>query len=123
MKRLLVLGALMLTVGVGSLAVYADTTITPKINPRNGNVNIGVEDREIWFKERTEYKKEQIKKAVEEKLITEEEAKQWEEHFNYMEEFHHENGFMAGGCGGNGLGMGKMRGNGFRHGMMRGNRL
>lgn len=125
MKRLLVLGALILTVGVGSLAVYADTTTPPSVNPRNGNVNISLEDRETWFKERTEYKKEQINKAVEEKLITEEEAKQWEEHFTYMEEFHNENGFMPGGCGGNGLGKGRgmMRGNGFRHGMMGGNRF
>lgn len=117
MKRLLVLGALILTVGVGSLAVYADTATTSSINSRNRNVNISIEDREAWFKERTEYKKEQIKKAIEDKLITEEEAKQWEEHFTYMEKFHNENGFMPGGCGGNRLNEGRGRG----RGMMRGN--
>lgn len=127
MKRLLVLVALVLTVGVGSLAVYADTATTSSVNPRNRSINVSIEDRDAWFKERTEYKKEQIKKAVEEKLITEEDAKQWEEHFTYMEEFHNENGFMAGGCGGNGMmrgngfGNGLMRGNGFGNGMMRGN--
>jgi len=118
MKRLLVLGALILTVGVGSLAVYADTTtITPASRPINRSASITVEDRETRFKERTEYKKEQIKKALEEKLITEEEAKQWEEHFTYMEKFHNENGFMQGGCGGNRQGQGRGKG------MMRGNRF
>lgn len=117
MKKILVLGALVLTLGVGSLAAYADTTTAPIVNPNNRNANVSIEDREAWFKERLEYKKEQIKKAVEDKLITEEEAKKWEEHFTYMENFHKENGFMPGGCGGNGIG--KSRGRGM--GMMRGN--
>lgn len=125
MKRLLVLGALILTVGVGSLAVYADTPIAPSVNPRNRSVNVSIEDREAWFKERTALKKEQIKKAVEEKLITEEEAKQWEEHFTYMEEFHNKNGFMPGGCGVNRLNEGNrpVEGRGRGRGMMRGNKF
>ena len=62
-----------------------------------------------------------IKRALEKGLITEEEAKTWEDHFNYMEKFHEENDFMPFGCGGfgRGRGMGMMRGNGFRGNMMR----
>ena len=121
MKKILALGALVLAVGAGSLVAYADTS--PSINTNNRNVNVSIEDRDTWFKERTEYKKEQIKKAVASGSITESEAKKWEEHFTYMENFHKENEFMPGGCGGNSFGMGNVRGNGFRNGMMRGNRF
>ena len=118
MKKSLLIGALVLTLGIGSLAAYADTTKTPNIIPGNTNTNFSIEDRETWFKERTEYRKEEIKKALESGLITEAEAKEWEEHFTYMEKFHNENGFMAGGCGGRGFGkgrgMGMMRGNGWK---------
>jgi hypothetical protein len=114
-KKSLVVGALVLSLGIGSLVAYADTTKTPSIVPGNRNTNFNIEDREAWFKERTEFKKEQIKKALESGLITEEEAKAWEEHFEEMEEFHNKNGFMSGGCGGKGFGMGRGMG------MMRGN--
>lgn len=119
MKKILLTGALVLTLGIGSLVAYADTTKTPNIIPGNSNINFSIEDREEWFKERTEYKREQIKKALESGSITEEEAKAWEEHFKYMEEFHIENGFMPGGCGGFGMGRGMGFGRGM--GMMRGN--
>ncbi|RKD30610.1 DUF2680 domain-containing protein [Thermohalobacter berrensis] len=52
-----------------------------------------------WFKEMIEWRKEQVKDALEEGYITEEQAKAWEEHFEYMEEFHSTNGFgFPGGC-------------------------
>ncbi len=118
MKKSLVVGALVLTLGVGSLAAYADTVKTPSVIPSNRNANMTIEDREAWFKERSEFQKEQIKNALESGRISEEEAKEWEDHFTYMEKFHNENGFMAGGCGGRGFGkgrgMGMMRGNGWK---------
>jgi hypothetical protein len=119
MKKVLLTGALILTLGIGSLVAYADTARTPNIISGNRNTNLSIEDKEAWFKERTEYKKEQIKNALENGLITEEEAKVWEEHFKDMEEFHVKNGFMPGGCGGFGMGRGMGFGRGM--GMMRGN--
>ena len=121
MKKSLVVGALALTLGVGSLVAYADTAKTPSIISGNRNTNLSIEDREAWFKERTEFRKEEIRKALEDGLITEAEAKEWEEHFDYMEEFHNKNGFMPGGCGGNGFGIGRGMGFGRGMGMMRGN--
>lgn len=119
MKKVLLTGALILTLGIGSLVAYADTARTPNIISGNRNTNLSIEDKEAWFKERTEYKKEQIKNALENGLITEEEAKVWEEHFKDMEEFHVKNGFMPGGCSGFGMGRGIGFGRGM--GMMRGN--
>lgn len=122
MKKVLLIGVLVLTLGIGSLVAYADTLKTPSIIPGNNNISLSIEDREAWFKERTEYKREQIKKALESGLITEAEAKEWEEHFKEMEEFHLETGFLPGGCGGYGFGMGRGMGFGRGMGMMRGNR-
>lgn len=127
MKKSLAVGALVLTLGVGSFVAYADTAKTPNIVPENRNPIFSTEDREAWFKEGTEFRKEQIKKALESGIITETEAKTWEEHFKYMDEFHTTNGFVPGGCGGYGFGMGRgrgmgmMGGSGFRNSMMRGN--
>lgn len=116
MKKSLIIGAAVLGLGIGSIVSYADTAKTPNIIPENKGTNLGIEDREAWFKERSEYKKGQIEDALEKGLITEKEAKAWEEHLDYMEKFHSENGFMPGGCHGNGSGMGRGMG------MMRGNR-
>lgn len=78
-----------------------------------------------WFNDMIAWKKEQIKKAVEDKVITEEQAKYWEERLDYMQKFHEENGFyFPGGCfGGFGSGFGRARGTrgfGFGPGMMGG---
>ncbi len=119
MKKTILVGALVLALGVGSLVAYADTVRTPSIIPSNKNTNFTIEDRETWVKERNEYKREQIKKALESGLITEEEARAWEEHFQEMEEFQVKNGFLPGGCGGFGMGrgVGYSRGMGFGRGM------
>lgn len=126
MKKKVITGALIFALGVGSLVSYADTLNTPNIVPTRPNFNFTIEDREAWFKERTEYKKEMIKEALEKGYITEEEAKVWETHFLDMEEYHAKNGFIPGGCGGFGMRLGTSEGRGFGFGrgmgMMRGNR-
>lgn len=122
MKKTLIIGVLLLAIGAGSLVAYADTAKTSSINPRDLKSSFTAEEREAWFEEKTELKKEQIKKAVEDGRMTEAEAKEWEGHFAEMEKFHKENNFNPGECGlgtGMGMHMGKGRGNGM--GMMRGN--
>ncbi|WP_353093483.1 hypothetical protein [Tissierella praeacuta] len=106
MKKSLVIGAAVLSLGISSIVSYADTAKTPNIIPENKNTNFSTEDREAWFKERNEYRKGEIKNALEKGLITEKEADAWEEHFDYMEKFHSENGLVPGGCHGNGFGRG-----------------
>ena len=122
MKKLLGVAALVLTVGIGSLVVNADSPITPNIKPGERDTNFTIEDRDTWREERHSYRRDELKKALENGEITEAEAKEWENHFDYMEEFHNKNrdknysfmGGRRGGCGGNGsrggYGMGMMRG-------------
>lgn len=115
MKKSLIFLTLVLVLGLSATFAYAQTPTS----------NINIEEWQEWFKERMDSKREQIKDAVDDGIITEEEANTWEEHFNYMEEFHKENGFMPGGCNGGrfsrnienrqkmGFGVGIMRGNGW----------
>lgn len=120
MKKALVLGALVLTLGAGTMVTYAaNVKSTDNVSQSIKNETLDLEDKEAWFKERMEFKKDQINKALEEGLITEEQAKTWEEHFAYMEKFHEENGFMPGSGCGNGMGMRGNKGKG-RNGMFRG---
>ncbi|WP_432662334.1 DUF2680 domain-containing protein [Wukongibacter baidiensis] len=71
-----------------------------------------------WYKEMIKWKKDQIEKAVEDKQITEEQAKYWNERIDAMEKYHNENGFnFPGGCGGPGRGQGRGFGGGFGQGM------
>lgn len=126
MKKILTAGILAIVIGVGSLMAYADS---PIVIPKDTNQNAQIENRDDFYKERQSFRKEKIKRALENKEITEAEAKEWEEHFDYMDEFHNKqrdnNRFMGNGygrhmnggfgCVGNGYGMGR--------GMMRGNRV
>ena len=121
MKKILGITALVLTIGVGSFVVNADSPLAPNIMPGERNSNFTIEERDAWREERHSYRRDELKKALENGEITEAEAKEWENHFDYMEEFHNKNrdknyNFMGrgyGGCGGNGYrgGMGMMRGN------------
>lgn len=116
MKKKILTGALILVLGAGSIVAYADAAKVPNIFPGERNINLTLEDREGWFKERHQFRNERVKEALEKGLITEEEAKSWQEHFEYMDKYHSENGFIPGGCG---MGFGRHhRG----RGMMRGNR-
>ncbi|HLR20902.1 MAG TPA: hypothetical protein VK087_02735 [Tissierellaceae bacterium] len=87
MKKTFGILGLILAIGIGSAFVYADSPIGPKDDSEY--IYDNYEDREEWHKER-------IKEEVEKGNISEEEAKEWEEHHEYMKEFHEENGF--GGC-------------------------
>ena len=122
MKKLLGVAALVLTVGIGSLVVNADSPMAPNIMPAQRNTNFTLEERNDWHNERHSYRKDELKKALENGQINQEEYKKWQEHFDYMEEFHNknidnENNFMGrgfGGCGSSGHrsrgGMGMKRG-------------
>ncbi len=78
--------------GMSARLVYA------KVPENNSNENL--EEWREWHRERMDWKREQVEEAVDEGLITEDKAKTWNEHYDSMEEFHEENGFMhgPGGC-------------------------
>lgn len=101
MKRTLLVLTLILALGIGSIAVFAESNATEKCIPIRQSENMTEEAREEWFKEKTEFKKQELKKALENGSITKEEAKEWEEHIKYMEEFHKKNGFFGGRLGRN----------------------
>lgn len=66
-----------------------------------------------WFNDMIKWRKDQVKEAVKDEVITKDEAKYWNDRIEYMEKFHRENGFEAGGCfgqGGRGFGPGMMGG-------------
>lgn len=111
MKRTLGILGLILVIGIGSALVYADGPMGHRFD--RGYMNENYEDLEEWHKANAEYRKEMVREEVEKGNITEEEAKEWEKHHEYMEEFHNEYGF--GGChGGRGPAM-MRRGYGGRH--------
>lgn len=124
MKKKVIILALILVMAIGSLISYGESIKVPNIVLDKGSSRFTSEDRETWVREMFEFRREELKNALERGLITEEEAKIWEEHFDYMEKFHEENNFMLFRCGGfgfgRGRGMGFMRGHGFRGSMMRG---
>ncbi len=109
MKRKVFLLALILIIGLGAIASFGagikETNIIPDKYSR------GYKDRESWIKEMFNLRRERLKEALERGLITEEEARKWEEHFNYMEKFHEENDHGPFGCGG--FGFGRRRGRSF----------
>lgn len=101
-----------------------------------GNRNFSSQaEREEWFQktqeERTEYREENLKRDIENGIITEEEANKWREHFAERDKFHEENGYRDGSHhggmnnspnntkSGNRRGNGHMQGNG--HGRGHGN--
>lgn len=112
MKKIIIVLSLLLTLTIGTVVAYADSN-TPAMNfPWRHHNNLSEESREKLLEEREEFRKNEIERALENGTITESEAKEWEDHFDYMDEFHTKNGFIHGGRGyGRGC-----------HGMMRGNR-
>ncbi|HZJ83304.1 MAG TPA: hypothetical protein VFD57_05800, partial [Clostridia bacterium] len=87
--------AIVVLIAVGSAFVYADNPIVNRFRP----VKSEDEDFQEWHKDRVENRKQGLEEALEEGIITEKEAKTWEEHFDYMDKFHQENGYMRGGFG------------------------
>lgn len=92
-------------------------------------------EREEWFQktpeQRTEYREENLKRDIENGIITEEEANNWRKHFAERDKFHEENGYRDESHhgrmnnspnntnSGNRRGSGHMQGNG--HGRGHGN--
>lgn len=120
MKRTLIILTLVLALGIGTMVAFADSGKNKVGFPGWHDENMTEQEREEWFNERNEYRneyrKESLNKALVDGTITEAEAKEWEEHFKYEDDFHDKNGYIGGGCG---RGNGMMNGNG----MMRGNRF
>jgi hypothetical protein len=121
MKRTLFILTLVLALGIGTMVVFADSGKVEAGFPGWQHENMTEQERTEWFNERNEYRNEyrneSLKKELADGKITEAEAKEWEEHFKYEDDFHDKNGYIGRGChSGNGM----MRGNG---GMMRGNRF
>lgn len=89
--------------------------------------NLTEEERQELFeerkKERAEYREERIKAALEEGTITEEQAREWRAHFEEMDKFHEENGFLGGNNCCDGLGQGNGHRMGGRNGHSRSNGL
>lgn len=74
-----------------------------------------------WYKDMIEWKEDQIEKSLEDGNITEDQAKYWNSHFEYMEDFHSQSGFgFPGACHGGSFGRNSFRGQGYGPGMMGG---
>lgn len=116
MKKILGVLSIVLVLGLVSTFAFAETTTPTKSTTQPSGVSI--EEKEAWFKEKIESKKEQINEALKEGTITKEKAKIWNDHFSDKEKFHKENGFMPA-CNG----LGNRNHHGGKGGrMMRGNR-
>lgn len=126
MKKTIIIVGLVLVLGIGSAISYAESgSVIPfgrnfsRMPWSNRNITEEqfeefVKERQEFHEENMEYRREELKKALDNGEITKDEYNSWLEHFDYMDEFHRENGFF-GGCGGRGMhrmgrGMGMMRG-------------
>lgn len=110
MKKTLIVLGLILALGAGSMFAFADSASVPfgrnfdrmpwnRTELTEEQIDDLVQERKEFQEEKTEYRKEELKKALDNKEITQDEYNYWLEHFNYMEEFHEKNGFMGGGFG------------------------
>ena len=119
MKKASIILGLILTLTMGTIVAYADNGISGMRFLGKYNADSKIESMEELLEERTELRKERINRALEDGTITESQAKEWEEHFKFMDEFHEENGYYHGGRG-----CGRSYRNSQRsHGMMRGHRF
>lgn len=112
MKKILSILGLVGVLGIGSFAFASDGIVENREARDYPNNSIYEERMENRHKNMMDYHREDLDKALENGEISEEEAKKWDEHYKYMEDFHNENGFR--GCHGGRRGM--------RHGMGRGSR-
>lgn len=106
MKKIIIALSLILALSAGSMFAFADSAV----------------DNEAlaWFRDRMGFRREALKEALDEKEITQEEYKSWSDHFDYMEDFHEENGFGPGGYGFGGCHGRRANGTrNFSNGMMR----
>lgn len=128
MKKLLSILGLVTVIGIGSFA-YASASDGVAENSKSTDYQTrpNYEDRietrsdydgriENRHEHMREYRREDLDRSLRDGEISQEEAKKWEEHYNYMDEFHNENGYR--GCHGEG----NTRRHGGRRGMGRGSR-
>lgn len=111
MKKKFVVFTMILAVGLSSAFVYAESPKTNRFQI-GSKLELNELDQDKWFEERAEFRRKSLEDAVKDGLVSEKEAKRWQEHFDYMDEFHRENGY--GGCYGRGTGRGMGMMNGFR---------
>jgi hypothetical protein len=101
-----VITALLLTIAIPAMAATDNSALT-------------------WFKQKMEAKKTYVDQAVQNGQLTEEQGKVWKDHFDYMINFHEQNGFICPGGGtgkmggpgfgpGRGMGSGRMMGPGWQ---------
>src|SRR5690554_4852178 len=99
MKKILIVLSLVLILAIGTATAYADSNF-PQMNFHWRNrENLSFESREEFLEERAKFRKDEIDRALEDGRITESQAKEWENHFEYMDEFHNKNGYLNGGRG------------------------
>lgn len=98
MKKILSILGLVTVIGVGSFAFASESDgIVEEKGLRNNTSNSKYEERiENRREDRMNYHRADLKKALENGEISQEDAKKWEDHYNYMDEFHSENG--SRGC-------------------------
>ncbi|MBF7083945.1 hypothetical protein IT084_13295 [Desulfallas sp. Bu1-1] len=74
-----------------------------------------INNNQNYFDSMFDAHKQWVKQAMENKQITPEQGKAWEQHFDYMRQFHQENGYICPGpgmMGGGMMGWGWNSGNG-----------
>lgn len=86
MKKIVLALSLVLLLTTGTIFAFAESSA-------------GVEAYN-WFSERMGRRQDSLKEALERGEITQDEYNTWNDHYQYMEEFHEKNGFMNGGPGG-----------------------
>lgn len=107
MKKGIIALSLILVVGLFSAFAYGDSPLGNQDFPRSNwghmhqqDIDLNSEEYKQLIEERENYRNENLERQIQEKNITEEEAKTWREHFEYMDKFHEENGYLGGHCGG-----------------------
>ena len=115
MKKTIIIAVLILALGIGSAIAYADSGSTMPFGRNFGRmpwsdsnltekeVDELIKERQKFHEENMEYRKEDLKKALENGEMTQKQYDSWLEHFTYMDEFHQENAFRPG-CSGRGMG-------------------
>ncbi len=88
MKKWLVLGTILVLTGVLAIPAFAGNTDVPD-----------------WFSQMFDWKKAQVDQMVESGELSQEQGAAFKEHFDYMYNWHQENGFVCPGGGGMGWGM------------------
>lgn len=121
MKKISIILGLVLVLSIGTVVAYADAGVLGSRFYGRHSTNLSQESIDELLKEGANFREERLDEALKDGTISEAKAKEWEEHFKYMDEFHEENGYLHAeyGCGGgyrnNGMGHHRSKGN---HGMM-----